>query len=65
MSESSYGSPTDEQLAETARSWVAKGEEHIRAAQFCHEQASRFLARISVEETVERPQLTLIQGGMA
>ena len=41
--------------------WEQRAEEHIRAADFCHEQATRFLARVAVPDDY-RPTLVLIAG---
>lgn len=54
--------PLPNQLLETANEWERRANEHIEAADFCHEQASRFLGRIAVADDY-RPTLTLIQGG--
>jgi len=53
--------PSPAQLLETANMWEQRAEDHIRAADFCHEQASRFLGRIAVPDDY-RPHLVLIHG---
>lgn len=54
--------PKPEWYIEMANKWNQRAEEHIRAADFCHDQATRFMGKIAVEADF-RPTLTLIQGG--
>lgn len=54
--------PTPEQLLESANDWERRATEHIRAADFCHNQAERFLGHVAVPDDY-RPTLTLIPGG--
>jgi hypothetical protein len=53
-----------EQLLESANMWTERAEEHIRAADFCHAQASRFLGHLAVPDDY-KPELVLLQGGEA
>lgn len=53
--------PTPKDLLASANMWTERAEAHIRAADFCHEQASRFLGHLAVPDDF-RPTLTLIDG---
>lgn len=52
---------TPEELLKTANMWEMRANEHIRAADFCHQQADRFLGRVAVPDDY-KPQLVLIEG---
>jgi hypothetical protein len=46
-------------LLEESNKWQAKAEAHKRAAEYCEEQAARFLAKVAVPDDY-KPELEMI-----
>jgi hypothetical protein len=61
MSNSGEVITTPQDILKTANKWVAEAEEHIKAADYCHEQAEMFLGQLVVADDY-KPTLILIEG---